>query len=187
MRGELQLLTRAGRRQIDPVDHLSELARQPDLNRHAWVALESRCSCSCRATATPVRVDDGTRTSVGRRQAKAKRVPIRDGKNLTRSATASVLLERYRLPFGLRLSTIPVRPCGGRVQRRLPHQLNSRLAPQLFTEDDRVRNLLLRLAPLPALALNRQVGLLLGDSEIALQDAFRALDHLPRLEPLGQL
>src|SRR5687767_3170928 len=40
---------------------------------------------------------------------------------------------------------------------------------------------------MPALALNRQIRVLLADPEIALQDSLRALDQLPRLETLRQL
>src|SRR2546425_9008807 len=60
-------------------------------------------------------------------------------------------------------------------------------APQLVTDQDGLRNLPLRLPPLPALALNREIRLLLGDAEIPLQDPLRALHDLARFEALGQL
>src|SRR5687767_414982 len=60
-------------------------------------------------------------------------------------------------------------------------------AAQLVAEDDRLGDLLLGLAPLPALALDGQVGLFFSDAQIALQDALGAIDDFSRLEPLGQL
>src|SRR6185503_8322335 len=58
---------------------------------------------------------------------------------------------------------------------------------EVVAQHDRFRDFLLRLPTLPALPLDGEVGLFLGDSEIALKDALRALDDLPCLEPLGQL
>src|SRR5947207_8563 len=42
-------------------------------------------------------------------------------------------------------------------------------------------------APLAALMLDLQVRLLLADAQVALQDALGAIEHLARLETLGEL
>ena len=51
-------------------------------------------------------------------------------------------------------------------------------------EHDRFGNFFHRLALLAALPLEREIGLLLGESEIALQNSLGALDDLARLELL---
>src|SRR5690349_19704386 len=67
------------------------------------------------------------------------------------------------------------------------HSRPSLAAAEFVAEDDRFRNLLLRLAALAALPLNRQVGFFLADAEIALQDPLRAVEHLACFEPLREL
>ena len=63
-------------------------------------------------------------------------------------------------------------------------QLRRALATaEIVAEDDRLGDLLLRLAPLPALTLDGQVGFFLGQPEVALQDALGAVEVFPeRLE-----
>src|SRR5687767_7276137 len=58
---------------------------------------------------------------------------------------------------------------------------------EVVAKHDRFGDLLLRLPTLPALPLDGEIGLFLGNAKVALQDALCALDNLPRLEPLGQL
>ena len=57
----------------------------------------------------------------------------------------------------------------------------------LVGQQDRFGDLPLRSATLPALPLDRQIGLFLGDAQIALQDPLGAIEHLARFEPLRQL
>jgi len=61
-----------------------------------------------------------------------------------------------------------------------------RVAADVVAEHDGFRNFLHGFALLPALALQSQVGLFFVQAEIALQDAFGALDNLSGLQLLGQ-
>src|SRR3954470_23822358 len=58
---------------------------------------------------------------------------------------------------------------------------------KLVAKHDGFRNLLFRLPPLAALALDRQIRFLFSDRQIALQDALGAVEDLARLEALGEL
>src|SRR5690606_37860139 len=59
-------------------------------------------------------------------------------------------------------------------------------AAHVVAQQDRLGDFLLRPPPLPALLLNREVRLLLGDPEVALQDRLRAVDQLALLEPFRE-
>ena len=90
--------------------------------------------------------------------------------------------------------TTPLGTCPGAFSWSLdqplglgPAALGLFSSAEIVAQHDGFRNLLLRLPALPALALDGEVGLFLGHAEVALQDALRALDDLPRLEALGQL
>src|SRR5262245_51487264 len=59
--------------------------------------------------------------------------------------------------------------------------------PQLVADEDGLGDLLLGLAALAALALDGEIRLFFRDAQVALQDALRALDDFPLLEPLREL
>src|ERR1700682_6229294 len=57
----------------------------------------------------------------------------------------------------------------------------------VIAQDDRFRDFFHRYAPLAALPLQRDIGLLFAQLQIPLQDSFRALDDFPRFQLLGKL
>src|SRR6266851_8622841 len=57
----------------------------------------------------------------------------------------------------------------------------------VVAQDDRFRDFFHRFAPLAALPLQRDIGLLLAQLQIPLQDSFGALDDLPGLQLFGKL
>src|SRR5687768_16571456 len=85
---------------------------------------------------------------------------------------------RFRPPRPRRVSRTGVAPPG----------LSADDAPaELVAEEDSFGDLALRSAALPALTLDRQAGLFFGDAQIALQDPFRPIQHLPGLEAFRKL
>src|SRR6202034_682667 len=64
--------------------------------------------------------------------------------------------------------------------------LKLRVATDVIAENDCLGDFLHRLALLPALALESEIGLLLVHSQVALQDTFRALDDFASLQLFGE-
>jgi hypothetical protein len=72
------------------------------------------------------------------------------------------------------------------TRRRLLSRLGLRVAANVVAEDDGFGNFFHRATLLAALTLNGQVRLLLIQSQVALQNSFRALDDFARLQLFGE-
>ena len=156
------------------------------------VTAVSRLLCEARCQPPEHQCGSATTGLLTRRSVR-RRGKTNSPRRLRDPRSSAVVTRRVRFSVS-RVTSPQVAPL--RTPDAAPPRRGASLAPtwklllppsQLIAQDDRVGDLLLRLPPLTALPLNREVGLFFRHAEIALQDSLGAFNDLARFEALREL